>query len=116
MTLRENKTCRYLMFFKGKIFQKIPRILGILINFPLILRVDLHYSKIILFPIFINADRKNRLFLDGPFHLKHFGEDTSFFTCFGFRYYWRRSQLHESKTEFQIVPAKNPRKTLSTYV
>ena len=35
---------------------------------------------------------------DGPFHVKHFGENKAFFTCFGFQYYWHRLQLHESKT------------------
>ena len=35
---------------------------------------------------------------DGPFHVKHFGENKAFFTCFGFQYYWHRLQLHESNT------------------
>ena len=31
-------------------------------NFPLIISADSHCSKIILFPLFFNADRKNRIF------------------------------------------------------
>ena len=51
----------------------------------------------------------------GLFHFKHFDEDALFFICFGLWYNGRRSQLHESKTECQIILAKHPRETLSTY-
>ena len=41
---------------------KISLILCILINFPLIISADSHCSKIVLLPLFFNADRKNRIF------------------------------------------------------